>query len=134
MKTSNTVSKYAVGVALVAAFLLCWVNGAVGIIGADGDRFNLMYSGVLVVGLIGALIARFQPHGMSRALFAMAVAQMLVAVIALIAGKHHSPVSSVSEIMLLNGFFVALFLGSAWLFRTAAQQRTPAGAGPGFRG
>ena len=54
----------------------------------------------------------------------------LTAVIALIAGKHHSPVSSVSEILGLNGFFAALFLGSAWLFRNAAQQRTPAGAGP----
>ncbi len=59
----------------------------------------------------------------------------LVALIALIAGKHHSPVSSVSEILLLNGFFAALFLGSAWLFRRAAhEQRTPAGAEPGFRG
>ncbi len=63
-------------------------------------------------------------------MLATAVAQMLVAVIALIAGKHQSPVSSVSEILWLNGFFVALFLGSAWLFRNAAQQGTSAGAGP----
>jgi len=42
----------------------------------------LMYIGVLAVGIIGALIARFQPHGMARALFATALAQMLVAVIA----------------------------------------------------
>ncbi len=131
MKTGNTAYKSAVGLALAAAFLLFWVNGAVGIVGADNDRFNLMYSGVLAVGLIGALIARFQPHSMARVLLATAVAQALTAVIALIAGKHHSPVSSVSEILLLNGFFVALFLGSAWLFRNAAHERTPAGAGPG---
>ena len=48
--------------------------------------------------------------------------------------KHHSPVSWASEILSFNGFFVALFLGSAWLFRNAAQQRTLAGAGPEFRG
>ncbi len=131
MKTGNTAYKSAVGLALAAAFLLFWVNGAVGIIGADNDRFNLMYSGVLAVGFIGTLIARFQPHSMARALFATALAQALTAVIALIAGKQHSPVSSVSEILLLNGFFVALFLGSAWLFRTAAQQQPPAGAAPG---
>ena len=130
MKTNNTVYKWAVGLALAAAFLLFWVNGAVGIVGADNDRFNLMYSGVLAVGFIGTIIARFQPRGMARALFAMAIAQALTAVIALIAGKHDSPVSSVSEILLLNGFFAALFLGSAWLFRNAAQQRTPAAAGP----
>ena len=42
-----------------------------------------MYFGVLAVGFIGAFIARFQPRGMARALFATAVAQALVPVIAL---------------------------------------------------
>jgi hypothetical protein len=72
---------------------------------------------VLAVGIIGAIIARFQPHGMARALFATALAQALVAVIARIAGMQRASYSSVSEILGLNGFFVALFVGSAWLFR-----------------
>ncbi len=104
--------------------------GAVGVIGAEGDLFDLMYFGVLAVGLIGAISARFQPHGMARALFATALAQALVAVIALNAGKHQSSVSSVSEILMLNGFFVALFVGSALLFRHAAREQRPADAGP----
>jgi hypothetical protein len=36
--------------------------------------------------VFGAIIARFQPHGMVRALYATALAQAAVAVIALIAG------------------------------------------------
>ena len=128
MKTNKTAYRFAVGLALATAFILVWLIGAVGVIGAEGDLFDLMYFGVLAVGIIGAIIARFQPHGMARALFATALAQALVAVIALIAGKHQSSVSSVSEILSLNGFFVALFLGSAWLFRNAAWERTPAGA------
>ena len=80
-----------------------------------------MYGGVLAVGIVGAVIARFRPQGMARALLAMALAQALVAVIALIAGKHQAPISSVFEIVGLNGLFVALFLGSAWLFRHAAR-------------
>jgi hypothetical protein len=67
---------------------------------------------------------------MAGALFATALAQALVAVIALIAGMHLDPVASVSEILGLNGFFVAQFLGSAWLFRYAAREQSPAGAGP----
>jgi hypothetical protein len=63
---------------------------------------------------------------MARTLLAMALAQTLVAVIALIAGKHQAPLSSVSEILGLNGMFVALFLGSAWLFRQAARRQAPA--------
>jgi len=84
-----------------------------------------MYCGVLAVGIIGAVIARFQPHGMARALFSTAFAQALVTVIALLAGKHQSSVSSVPEILILNGFFIALFLGSARLFGNAAREETP---------
>ncbi len=99
-------------------------------LGREGDPADLMYIGVLAVGSIGAIIARFQPHGMARALLATALAQALVAVIGLIAGMHQAPYSSVGEILSYNGFFVALFLGSAWLFRSAAREQTPAGAGP----
>jgi hypothetical protein len=129
-KAGNIAYRSAVGVALAAALLLVWINLAVGIIGVEGDRADLMYFGVLAVGLIGAIIARFRPQGMARALFATALAQALVAVIALIAGKHQDPVTSVSELLGLNGIFVALFIGSAWLFQRAARQQPPASAGP----
>ncbi len=78
--------RLAVGVALAAAFILIWLSLGVGIVGVDGDAANMVYFGVLAVGIIGAIIARFRPHGMARALFAMALAQALVAVIALIFG------------------------------------------------
>jgi len=126
-KTGNTAYRAAVGVALAAAFILVWVNLAVGVIGTERDDANLMYGGVLAVGIIGAIIARFQPDGMARALFATALAQALVAVIALLAGLG-SPWSGPGEILILNGFFVALFVGSAWLFRKAARGRAEQGA------
>ena len=129
-KAGNIAYRAAVGVALAPALILLWLMGAVGIIGVEGDRADLMYFGVLAVGLIGAIIARFRPQGMARALLATALAQALVAVIALIAGKHQAPISSVYEILGLNGFFVALFIGSAWLFRLAARKRPPANARP----
>ena len=121
----------AVGVALAAAFILVWLTGAVGIIGSEDNDANLMYFGVLAVGIIGAIVARFRPHGMARALFATALAQAFVAVIALIIGLG-SPWSppGVLETLILNGFFVALFLGSAWLFRNAAREQPPASIHP----
>jgi hypothetical protein len=125
-KAGNTAYRAAVGVALAAALLLVWATLAVGVIGEEGDRADLMYGGVLAVGIIGAIIARFRPEGMARTLLAMALVQALVAVIALIAGKHQAPISSVFEILGLNGFFVALFIGSAWLFRHAARKQPPA--------
>ena len=88
----------------------------------------MMYFGVLAVGIIGAIVARFRPHGMARALFATALAQALVAVIALIFGLG-LPWSPPVEVLALNGFFVSLFVGSALLFRYAGREQTPAGAG-----
>jgi hypothetical protein len=73
--TGNTAYRAAVGVALAAAFILIWMNLAVGIIGSEANPANLMYGGVLAVGIIGAIIARFQPHGMARALVATTLAQ-----------------------------------------------------------
>jgi hypothetical protein len=128
-KTQGTAYRAAVGVALAVAFLLAWVNLAVGIIGSEDDLANLMYVGVLAVGIVGAIIARFRPHGMARALFATALAQATVAVIALIFGLG-LPWSPPVEILAVNGFFVALFVGSALLFRYAGREQPAAGAGP----
>jgi hypothetical protein len=105
-------------VALVAALLLVWLSLGVGIIGKDGDPANLMYFGVIAVGVIGTFVGRSQPIGMARTLLAMAFVQALIASIALIARLGY-PWSGPLELSLLNGFFIAMFLGSAWLFRRA---------------
>ncbi len=124
---NRTAYRSAIGVALAAAFLLVWLSLGVGIIGKDGDRANVMYFGVLAVGIIGAIVARLQPQGMARALLAMAIAQALVAAIALIA-RLGLPWSGPAELVLLNGFFIALFVGSAWLFRRAARGQPEQGS------
>ncbi|MFC2141652.1 hypothetical protein ACFLR7_01815 [Acidobacteriota bacterium] len=125
-KMGNFSYRAAVVIAVVTAFILVGVNAAVGIIGTEDESINLMYLGVLGVGFIGALIARFKPHGMSRVMFAMALALMLIAVIALITGMHQSPGSSVLEILIANGFWAAPFVGSALLFRKAARKQAAA--------
>lgn len=127
-KAGNTAYRAAVGVALAAAFLLVWLNLAVGVIGAEDDLANSMYAGVLAVGIIGAIVARLRPRGMARALFATALAQASVAGIALVFGLG-STGSPPAELVALNGFFVALFAGSGLLFRRAAREHSPADAG-----
>jgi hypothetical protein len=119
MFTGKTAYRHGVIVVLGASFILIWLSLGVGIIGKDGDPANMMYFGVLAVGIIGAAIARLKAAGMALALAAMALAQVLVASIALAAGLG-LPWSGPAEIILLNGFFVAMFAGSAWLFRRAA--------------
>ncbi len=107
--------RIATAIAVMTGFLLLWVNGAVGLIGSEENPANLMYGGVLVVGLIGAAMARLQPLGMARALIATAVAQFLVPVIALIIWRPDFN-AGVVQVFLLNCCFVLLFAASALLF------------------
>lgn len=120
-KRSPTVTyRVAAGLALFATFILIWINGAVGIVG-DSD-VNVLYAGVLAVGFFSAIVARLKPLGMSWGLFAMAVAQMAVPVIALILKTpDFSP--GVLQVFVLNGVFAMLFVGSGMLFRQAAEIR-----------
>jgi hypothetical protein len=108
------------GLALLAAFLLIWINAAVGIIGSENNPLNLLYGGVILIGLLGAVIALFRAEGMAWAMTAAAVAQALVAIIAVIAGRNEPP--GTFGLLMLNGFFVALFATSALLFRKAGRE------------
>ncbi|MBC9033990.1 hypothetical protein IAG41_16490 [Sphingomonas sp. JC676] len=118
--TGSGTYRAAVGIAVATAFLLVWINLAVGIIGSEGNPANLMFGGVLAVAVVGALVAQFRPGGMTYALIATAGIHALVAVIA-VAGLA----ADLSTLM-LNGFFVALWLVSAGLFRRAARDASRA--------
>lgn len=122
--TGNTAYRAGVGVGIAGAFLLIWINGAVGITDSGADA---LYLGVVAVGIIGAFLARFRPEGMARAMFAAALGQALVGVIALIAGIVPAH-NAVLEILGITGLFVALFAGSALLFRAAAREKSDRGA------
>ena len=108
----NTLYRAAVGIAMVAALLLIWMNLAVGLIGSEDNPPNLIYAVVLTVGFIGAVIGRLQPDGMARALVATALAQALATVIALVLDTR-------AGVLFINAFFLMLFAGSALLFRRA---------------
>lgn len=118
LRKADTIGyRAAAGVALASAFLLVWVNLAVGIIGSSAHGANVLYFGVLAVGGVGSLVVRFHPDGMARAMVATALAHTGVGVAALSAGWG-SPV----HVAGLTGMFALLFLASAWLFQNAADQ------------
>lgn len=123
--TFNAAYRFAVGIAVAGAFLLIWVNLAVGIIGSEDNPANLMYAAVLAIAVIGAVIGRFQPIGMARALSVTALAQALVGIIALAAGSGSPDPDVPQAIVFSSGFFGALWLLSAYLFRRAAHDQNP---------
>lgn len=114
----------ATALGLVTGFLILWINAAVGIIGSEDNPMNLLFGGVLLLGMVGAVLARLEASGMARTMFVVAFAQFLVPVIAFLIGRpDFSP--GVAQIFAFNLVFVALFAASGLLFRRAAR-RLPA--------
>ncbi|HEY8383035.1 MAG TPA: hypothetical protein VIL09_12885 [Microvirga sp.] len=121
--TGSKAFRAAVGVAVVAAFILVWINLAVGIIGSEDHPANLIFAGVIAVALLGTLIARLRPWGMARALAATALAQVVAGAVALVAGWGSAGANWPGAIVVLTGFFASLWLLSGWLFLKAAREQ-----------
>jgi hypothetical protein len=120
-KTVNLTYRAAVGITVATALFLVWSNLAVGLIGSENNPANAMYLGVLAVLFISVIIARFKPDGMAAALFLTALAQILVTIIAIIADLGY-PENTPVQLLLINGFFITLWIGSALLFQFTAFQ------------
>jgi hypothetical protein len=98
-------------IALGAGLLLLWANAAVGIVGNESNDLNLWFDLVPLLGLVGAVGARFRPGGMAVAMLATAIAQLAVATILQLHG-HFTWVFS--------AIWAGAWLLSAWLFRKSA--------------
>ena len=77
-KSGSLAYRSAAALAVIGAFLTIWVNGAVGMIGSEDNPYNLLFGGVLLVALSGAIVARLEPAGMARAMVIAAIAQAAV--------------------------------------------------------
>jgi hypothetical protein len=119
MLNGRNAYRAAVIISVVTALFLAWINLAVGIIGSEDNPANLMYCGVIAIGLFGALLAKFRPVGMARAMTAMALAHVLVGAITITGGLGSSGANWPQVIYVLNGFFGVMWLASAWLFYRA---------------
>ncbi|HEX2868169.1 MAG TPA: hypothetical protein VHO03_14080 [Ignavibacteriales bacterium] len=123
-KVSNNAHRFAVGSVVAISLFLVWSNLSVGLIGDGNNPVNMMCFGVLAIVVIGAVVTRFQPRLMVYVLIAAALAQMLVALTALLAGSSLLHGSSTLEILGVNGFLAMLWIGSALLFNYAGRKQT----------
>lgn len=110
---------YRLGVALAVGttFFMIWANLAVGLIGAGANAGNLMYGGVLLVGIVSVFVSGFTPRGMERAMYVVLAALVVHTIVALGAGMADYPSSSTVEILGVNGFFVFFYTLAAMFFR-----------------
>lgn len=100
--------------ALVAGFALGWSN-MVHVADSENPAL-LVYYGVLVVGGIGAWLARLEARGLARTLFTMAAVLALIAVML----PSGAPPDFARRQAIGHGVLVALFTASGLLFRRAS--------------
>lgn len=91
--------------ALLASFLIVWVNGAVGMIGSEDHPYNLLFALAIVVALVGAVVTRFRPRGMARAMIGAAIVQASLGIAEMLAD--------------LTGGILATALAGLWVFAAA---------------
>jgi hypothetical protein len=108
----NPAYRAGIGAALAAAFVIVWATGAVGMIGDEGDRYNLLFFGVIGLALGGAVAARFQAAGMALAMAGAGIVQILVASGGLAVDPRGAIVSAA---------FAGLWLVAAACFHKAAR-------------
>jgi hypothetical protein len=125
--SGNLAYRLGAATALATAFLLTWINLAVGIIGNENDPLNLMFFAVIAAALAGSLAARFRAGGIAIAMTVAAAIQASIGMAAFALGWGASePPGALGLFVLIEGF-AGLWLLSAWLFRKAAKATGGAG-------
>jgi hypothetical protein len=117
---SNGSYRLGAAVAVAAGLLLIWGNLAVGFIGNEDNPANLLFGAVPVVAFVGALVARFRPLGMARALFAAALTQFAVPLVAAAIWRPEVNLGML-YVLALNTVFAGIWATSGWLFRRAGR-------------
>lgn len=106
--------KAGVGLALVAGFALGWSNMVQ--VADSGHPENFVYHSVLVIGAVGAGLARLSPRGLARTLFVMAATLALIALLL----PSGAPPDLARNMAIGHGVYVALFTVAGLLFRHAS--------------
>lgn len=115
--TSNWAYRAGAACALAAGFLLVWINGAVGMIGSEGNPNNLLFGIVLLVALLGSVAARFRAASMALVMAAAGLVYMLL--VPIVVMRSDLPVETREIVLTL--IFAGPWFVSAALFRKAAR-------------
>lgn len=119
-KGGSVAYKLGVALAALAAFLLIWINAAVGVIGDEGNPVNLVFAGVILPAAVGSVLARFQARGMALAMLAASALTAAIAVAVPVLGWGADEPPGTTGLTVLVGGFALMWALSAALFAKAA--------------
>jgi hypothetical protein len=119
-RACSTSYRAGAGLGMLAAFLLIWINLAVGIIGSEANPANRVFLLAPALLAVAAIVVRFRPAGMAFVMVHSAFALVLVPLAAWIFMRH-VPLRDLVEALGVTGLLATLWLMSAMLFRRAVR-------------
>lgn len=125
-KINNTKYKAALGIAVFTSLFIVWSNLAVGIIGSEDNPVNLIYFVMLFAVIIGGVVVKFQPKGLSILMFAAAAAHGLIpfAAVLLIGTENIERFTREMNVLIgIHLFIIMLWTISGLLFRYSVQDK-----------
>jgi len=123
---ANLAYKAGAALAVLAGFLITWIDLAAQIIGDDNPG-NGLYLLTILGGFLGVGLSRFQPARLALVAFAMAAVLVLIPSVSV----HLWPADfnpGYPKVQLLSSGFAAMFVVSGLLFRHAVRQSGASGA------
>lgn len=115
--TQKTMYKMAFVALGLGALLLFWANGAVGIIGSENQKVNLLYGLVFLVGIAGMGLSRLRAKGMAYTCAVAVAVQFLIPLVVLVLWSEVSWGGlGVKGVLVFNAFFGFWFVLAAMLF------------------
>jgi hypothetical protein len=115
------------------AFLMTWADMAVGLLGPEGGWANRLLLLVPLIGVVGAIVARFKARGMALVMLVVLTAQLAVGAFALTEPPTTKGFGWPWHILAVTAFFGGGWLLAAGLFRKAAGDEAPTSPSPGPR-
>jgi hypothetical protein len=112
----NPSYKLGLALALVAAFMLFWVNGAVGVIGSENNDANMSYFVLVLMVFLGSIASRFRAGGLRIVMAVAAIAMVIIATAALGFSMGVNGPIWPWDVVWITVFFFALWSLSAWFF------------------
>lgn len=123
-KSGDPAYRAGVTTALAASFLLTWVNVVAGVTGDQGNPVQVAFLVLVLTAGVGAFAARARPDGMARAMLGVAAVQAILTALTATDPSTASDPRGVGGVLLLSGYFTALWLVAAAAFWRAARRET----------
>ncbi len=120
-RRTDNAYRTAAAVALLSTLLLGWSNAAVGVVASGANAANILYMALIALVFVLGCVVRFRARAMASVMVVVAVAQALITAVAF--AQELVGAEETFAVVVINGFFIALWASAAFLFRKAAHRQ-----------